>query len=76
MELEQRAWLRAGRDVVGRQVSVNVAKNRFGLPGRRTDIEIHYLADGEHGTALESFATADQPIAADLTDIEVRTAIA
>jgi len=76
LELEQRAWLRAGRDVVGRQVSVNVAKTRFGLPGRRTDIEIHYLTDGEHGTALERFATADQPIAADLTDIEVRTAIA
>ena len=59
LELEQRAWLRAGRDVVGRQVTVNVAKNRFGLPGRQTDIEIRYLADGEHGTALERYATAD-----------------
>jgi recombination protein RecA len=74
LELEQRAWLRAGRDVVGRQVNVNVAKNRFGLPGRQTDIEIRYLADGEHATALESFATADQPIAAN--SFEVRTAIA
>jgi recombination protein RecA len=74
LELEQRAWLRAGRDVVGRRVSVNVAKNRFGPPGRQTDIEIRYLADGEHATALERFATADQPAAAEETF--VRTAIA
>ena len=40
LELEQRAWLRAGRDIVGRCVSVNVAKNRFGPPGRQTEIEI------------------------------------
>jgi recombination protein RecA len=65
LELEQRAWLRAGRDVVGRRVSVNVAKNRFGPPGRQTEIEIRYLADGEHATALERYATADQPVAAD-----------
>jgi hypothetical protein len=50
--------------VVGRQVTVNVAKNRFGLPGRQTDIEIRYLTDGEHATALERFATADQQPAA------------
>jgi recombination protein RecA len=74
LELEQRAWLRAGRDVVGRQVSVNVAKNRFGLPGRQTEIEIRYLADGEHATALERFATTDQPATAQIT--ELRTAIA
>lgn len=78
LELEQHAWLRAGHDVVGRQVTVNVAKNHFGLPGRRTDIEIRYLADGEHGTALARCATARQPVAADATDhaFELRTAIA
>src|SRR4051794_18654367 len=65
LELEQRAWLRAGRDVVGRQVQVSVAKNRFGVPGRQTDIEIRYLADGEHATALDRYATADQPVAAE-----------
>ena len=59
LELEQRGWLRAGRDIVGRQVSVNVAKNRFGLPGRKTEIEIRYLADGEHASALERYGTAD-----------------
>ena len=60
LELEQRAWLRAGRDIVGRRVAVNVAKNRFGLPGRETEIEIRYLAEGDHAGALERFATADQ----------------
>lgn len=56
LELEQRAWLRFGRDVVGRRVAVNVAKNRFGLPGRTTELEIHYLQDGEHAAAIERFA--------------------
>ncbi len=64
LELEPRGWLRAGRDIVGRCVAVNVAKNHFGLPGRATEIEIRYLADGEHAAALERFATADQPAAA------------
>ena len=59
LELEQRAWLRAGRDVVGRRVSVTVAKNRFGPPGRATELEIRYLDDGEHGPALDRFAVAE-----------------
>ena len=58
LELEQRAWLRAGRDIVGRCISVNVAKNRFGPPGRETEIEIRYLADGEHAGAMDRFAVA------------------
>jgi recombination protein RecA len=62
LELEQRAWLRAGRDIVGRRVSVNVAKNRFGPPGRETEIEIRYLTDGENAAAAERYATAvDEP---------------
>jgi recombination protein RecA len=61
LELEQRAWLRAGRDIVGRQVTVNVAKNRFGMPGRQTDIDIRYLTDGEHAPAIERYATAGGP---------------
>lgn len=60
LELEHRAWLRLGRDVVGRRVSVNVAKNRFGPPGRATDIDIRYLDDGEHAPAIaRSVAIAD-----------------
>ena len=58
LELEQRAWLRAGRDIVGRRVSVNVAKNRFGPPGRETEIDIRYLTDGENAAAAEKYATA------------------
>lgn len=57
LELEQRAWLRAGRDIVGRRIAVNVAKNRFGPPGRETEIEIRYLAEGEHQPAVDRFAT-------------------
>jgi recA bacterial DNA recombination protein len=59
LELEQRAWLRAGRDIVGRCVSVSVAKNRFGPPGRQTEIEIRYLAETEIEPALERYAVRD-----------------
>jgi recombination protein RecA len=52
LELGGGDWLRAGRDVIGRRVKVNVAKNRFAPPGRETEIEIRYLVDGEHGPAL------------------------
>jgi recombination protein RecA len=76
LELEQRAWLRAGRDVVGRQIVVNIAKNRFGMPGRQTEIEIRYLTDGEHATAVERYATAQQPALAERAAYERRAAIA
>ncbi len=59
LELEQRAWLRAGRDVVGRRLSVSVAKNRFGPPGRAAELEIRYLADGEHQPAADRFGKPD-----------------
>ena len=68
LELEQRAWLRAGRDIVGRCVSVNVAKNRFGPPGRETEIEIRYLAETEIEPALERFAVRDAGLA-DLAEL-------
>jgi recombination protein RecA len=63
LELEQRAWLRAGRDIVGRRVSVNVAKNRFGPPGRETEIEIRYMTDGENDAAAERYANAVEEFA-------------
>jgi recombination protein RecA len=56
LELEHRHWLRAGRDVVGRRVAVNVAKNRFGPPGRSAEIDLRYLDDGEHAPAIASSA--------------------
>jgi RecA/RadA recombinase len=52
LELEQGGWLRAGRDIVGRRLAVNVAKNRFAPPGRGAELEIRYLVDGEHSPAL------------------------
>ncbi len=63
LELEQRAWLRLDRDVVGRRIAVTVAKNRFGPPGRMTEIEIRYLQDGEHAAAADRFITADRVVA-------------
>jgi recombination protein RecA len=64
LELEHRSWLRLGRDVVGRRVAVNVAKNRFGPPGRSTEIDLRYLDDGEHAPAVaRSSAIADRAVA-------------
>lgn len=64
LELEHRDWLRLGRDVVGRRIAVNVAKNRFGPPGRATEIEIRYLDDGEHAPAIaRSLPIADRAVA-------------
>lgn len=51
LELERRAWLRLGRDVVGQRTRVAVAKNRYGPPGRSVELDIHYLADGERSVA-------------------------
>jgi RecA/RadA recombinase len=42
LELERAAWIHLGRDVVGQRTSVTVAKNRFGIPGRRAELEIRY----------------------------------
>ncbi|MBA2253530.1 MAG: hypothetical protein H0W07_00250 [Chloroflexi bacterium] len=47
LELERLTWIRLGRDVVGQQTAVTVAKNRFGVPGRRVELEIHYADDGD-----------------------------
>ena len=52
LELERIGWLRLGRDIVGQRTAVTVAKNRFAPPGRQVELEIHYLDDGERGTAV------------------------
>jgi len=59
LELERRAWLRLGRDVVGQRTRVAVAKNRYGPPGRSVDLDIHYLADGERSMAIHGSAPHD-----------------
>jgi hypothetical protein len=47
LELERRGWIRVGRDVVGQLALVTVTKNRFGSPGRRAQIEIRYVDEGD-----------------------------
>jgi RecA/RadA recombinase len=59
LELERRAWLRLGRDVVGQRTAVAVAKNRYGPPGRSVDLDIHYLAEGERSLATHQLASDD-----------------
>ena len=52
LELERRAWIRLGRDIVGQHTAVTVAKDRSGAPGRQAELEIRYLADGEQTADL------------------------
>lgn len=56
LELEREDWIRLGRDVVGQQTRVTVAKNRFGPPGRHVALEIHYTNEGERDAATHRFA--------------------
>jgi RecA/RadA recombinase len=58
LELERRGWIRLGRDIVGQRTQVTVAKNRYGPPGRRTDLEIHYLTDGDRSQDTHRFAAS------------------
>jgi len=55
LELEREGWIRLGRDVVGQQTRVTVAKNRFGPPGRHVVLEIHYTHEGERDAATHRF---------------------
>ncbi len=52
LELQRSGWIRLGRDVVGQRTAVTVAKNRFGPPGRRAELEIRYLDDGERTSGV------------------------
>ena len=61
LELERRSWIRLGDDVVGQHTEVTVAKNRYGPPGRRADLEIHYQVDGERAVASHGFADTWRP---------------
>jgi len=56
LELEREGWIRLGRDVVGQQTRVTVAKNRFGPPGRHVALEIHYTDEGERHAATHRSA--------------------
>jgi hypothetical protein len=52
LELARRSWIRLGRDVVGQQTEVTVARNRFGPPGRRAELRILYAEGGERDGCL------------------------
>src|SRR6185436_7691683 len=52
LELTRRSWIRLGRDVVGQQAEVTVARNRFGPPGRRAELRILYAEGGERDRCL------------------------
>jgi recombination protein RecA len=45
LELNRRAWIRLGHDVVGQRTEVVVSRDRFGPPGRVAELRILY-ADG------------------------------
>jgi recombination protein RecA len=38
LELSRRAWIRLGRDIVGQRTEVRVSRDRFGPPGRATEL--------------------------------------
>ena len=52
LELARRSWIRLGRDVVGQRTEVMVARNRFGPPGRRTELRILYAEGDDRDACL------------------------
>jgi hypothetical protein len=58
LDLERRAWLRLGREVVGQRTEVTVTRDRYGLAGRSALLDIHYLGEGERSVAAQVQATS------------------
>lgn len=52
LELRRAGWIRLGRDVVGQRSAVTIARNRYGPPGRRADLEILYADGGTRDACL------------------------
>ncbi len=52
LELRRSGWIRLGRDVVGQRSAVEVARNRYGPPGRRATLEILYAEGGPRDACL------------------------
>ena len=59
LELMAVGWIRLGRDVVGRRSAVTIARNRYGPPGRRADLEILYADGGVRDACLERMSLLD-----------------
>jgi RecA/RadA recombinase len=53
LELRRTGWIRLGRDVVGQRSAVEVARNRYGPPGRRATLEILYAEGGTRDACLD-----------------------
>jgi RecA/RadA recombinase len=52
LELKRTGWIRLGRDVVGQRSAVEIARNRYGPPGRRAELEIRYAEGGTRDACL------------------------
>jgi len=52
LELRRSGWIRLGRDVVGQRSVVEIARNRYGPPGRRATLEILYAEGGPRDACL------------------------
>ena len=52
LELNWRAWIRLGRDVVGQRTEVRVTRDRFGPPGRAAELGILYAEGGLRDACL------------------------
>jgi RecA/RadA recombinase len=52
LELARRSWVRLGRDIVGQRTEAVVARNRFGPPGRRTQLQILYAEGDDRDACL------------------------
>jgi RecA/RadA recombinase len=52
LELRRSGWIRLGRDVVGQRSTAEVARNRYGPPGRRATLEILYADGGPRDACL------------------------
>jgi RecA/RadA recombinase len=59
LELRRTGWIRLGRDVVGQRSTVEVARNRYGPPGRRATLEILYAEGGPRDACLGRPALLD-----------------
>ena len=52
LELRRGGWIRLGREVVGQRTEVRVAKDRHGVPDRRTTLRILYAEGGPRDRCL------------------------
>jgi hypothetical protein len=76
LDLERRAWLRLGREVVGQRTEVTVTRDRYGLAGRSALLDIHYTGEGERSVAAQVQATSASDAAAAVRPDRPRLAVA